>query len=218
MEQEWKQTQINELGNVIHSEGVGESIRKYNEHKTKIESLERKVVTRKQSLQKAQEALEAEKKNLLTELQKYFQQPLFNEIYQKIDPHPYMKKVSYEIMYNDEKNEPELYIKTLADECEPYHPELFFSTAQLNTVALSSFLSRALSLTEIPIGTIVIDDPVGHFDDMNILGFADLMRSIIEKSQKQIVITTHDETVYQIFRRKLPPEVYRSRFIDMTAE
>lgn len=119
---------------------------------------------------------------------------------------------------NDEKNEPELYIKTLADKREPYHPELFFSTAQLNTVALSSFLSRALSLTEIPIGTIVIDDPVGHFDDMNILGFADLMRSIIEKSQKQIVITTHDETVYQIFRRKLPPEIYSSRFIDMTAE
>ena len=82
-----------------------------------------------------------------------------------------MKKVSYEIMYNDEKNEPELYIKTRADEREPYHPELFFSTAQLNTVALSSFLSRALSLTGIPIGTIVIDDPVGHFDDMNILGF-----------------------------------------------
>lgn len=218
IEQKRKQIQLNELGNVIHSEGVGESIRKYHEYKAKIESLERKVVTRKQSLQKAQEALETEKNTLLTELQKYFQQPLFNEIYQKIDPHPYMKKVSYEIMYNDEKNEPELYIKTLADEREPYHPELFFSTAQLNTVALSSFLSRALSLTEIPIGTIVIDDPVGHFDDMNILGFADLMRSIIEKSQKQIVITTHDETVYQIFRRKLPPEVYRSRFIDMTAE
>lgn len=217
-EQEQKQTQISKLGNVIYSEGVSESIRKYNEYKTKIESLEHKIVTRKQALQKAQEALEAEKKTLLAELQKYFQQPLFNEIYQKIDPHPYMKKVSYEIMYNDEKNEPELYIKTLADKREPYHPELFFSTAQLNTVALSSFLSRALSLTEIPIGTIVIDDPVGHFDDMNILGFADLMRSIIEKSQKQIVITTHDETVYQIFRRKLPPEIYSSRFIDMTAE
>lgn len=96
-----------------------------------------------------------------------------------------MKKVSYEIMYNDEKNEPELYIKTQADEREPYHPELFFSTAQLNTVALSSFLSRALSLTGIPIGTIVIDDPVGHFDDMNILGFADLMRSIIEKARSK---------------------------------
>ena len=141
---------------------------------------------------------------------------LLDEIDQ--DWEPDYKKVSYEIMYNDEKNEPELYIKTQADEREPYHPELFFSTAQLNTVALSSFLSRALSLTGIPIGTIVIDDPVGHFDDMNILGFADLMRSIIEKSKKQIVITTHDETVYQIFRRKLPPEIYRSRFIDMTEE
>lgn len=218
LEQEQIKAQISELGNVICSEGVGESIRKYNEYKLRIESLEKKVTARKQAVQKAQDALEKEKETLLAELQKYFQQPLFNEIYQKIDPHPYMKKVSYEIMYNDEKNEPELYIKTQADEREPYHPELFFSTAQLNTVALSSFLSRALSLTGIPIGTIVIDDPVGHFDDMNILGFADLMRSIIEKSKKQIVITTHDETVYQIFRRKLPPEIYRSRFIDMTEE
>ena len=86
----------------------------------------------------------------------------------------------------------------------------------MNTVALSSFLSRALSLVDIPIDTIVIDDPVGHFDDMNILGFADLVRSILENSRKQIVITTHDETVYQIFRRKLPPENYHSRFIDLT--
>lgn len=89
-------------------------------------------------------------------------------------------------MYNDEKNEPELYIKTLADKREPYHPELFFSTAQLNTVALSSFLSRALSLTEIPIGTIVIDDPVGHFDDMNILGFADLMEASLKKVRNKL--------------------------------
>ena len=103
---------------MICSEGVGESIRKYNEYKLRIESLEKKVTARKQAVQKAQDALEKEKETLLAELQKYFQQPLFNEIYQKIDPHPYMKKVSYEIMYNDEKNEPELYIKTQADERE----------------------------------------------------------------------------------------------------
>ena len=53
---------------------------------------------------------------------------------------------------------------------------------------------------------------------MNILGFADLIRSILENSEKQIIITTHDETVYQIFRRKIPPEKYKSRFIDMTME
>ena len=125
LEQEQIKAQISELGNVICSEGVGESIRKYNEYKLRIESLEKKVTARKQAVQKAQDALEKEKETLLAELQKYFQQPLFNEIYQKIDPHPYMKKVSYEIMYNDEKNEPELYIKTQADEREPYHPELF---------------------------------------------------------------------------------------------
>lgn len=92
LEQEQIKAQISELGNVICSEGVGESIRKYNEYKLRIESLEKKVTARKQAVQKAQDALEKEKETLLAELQKYFQQPLFNEIYQKIDPHPYMKK------------------------------------------------------------------------------------------------------------------------------
>lgn len=65
-----------------------------------------------------------------------------------------MKTVSYEVGYNSEKNEPELYITTQTDGNECYQPEWFFSTAQLNTVALSSFLSRALSLVDIPIDTI----------------------------------------------------------------
>ena len=215
-QQDEKNKQLESLNTVIHSEEIKESFRKYNENKAKLESQKRKMENWNGTLEQAGTALEAEKKELLCKLQEFFQQPLFNEIYQKIDPHPYMKTVSYEVGYNSEKNEPELYITTQTDGNECYQPEWFFSTAQLNTVALSSFLSRALSLVDIPIDTIVIDDPVGHFDDMNILGFADLVRSILENSRKQIVITTHDETVYQIFRRKLPPENYHSRFIDLT--
>ncbi len=215
-QQDEKNKQLEGLNTVIHSEEIKESFRKYNENKAKLESQKRKMENWNGTLEQAGTALEAEKKELLCKLQEFFQQPLFNEIYQKIDPHPYMKTVSYEVGYNSEKNEPELYITTQTDGNECYQPEWFFSTAQLNTVALSSFLSRALSLVDIPIDTIVIDDPVGHFDDMNILGFADLVRSILENSRKQIVITTHDETVYQIFRRKLPPENYHSRFIDLT--
>lgn len=66
-----------------------------------------------------------------------------------------------------------------------------------------------------PLHTILIDDPVGHFDDLNILGFADLLRSILEVSHKQIIMTTHDRTVFQIIRRKLPPEYYRTRYITL---
>ena len=60
LEQEQIKAQISELGNVICSEGVGESIRKYNEYKLRIESLEKKVTARKQAVQKAQDALEKE--------------------------------------------------------------------------------------------------------------------------------------------------------------
>lgn len=159
------------------------------------------------------------------------EKPFQNELHwnQIIMPHDQIEKFVSAIKPSDRYNEwmicvdpngilQEQYKRRYTEYSEEQKLFKNIEIEQLNTVALSSFLSRALSLTEIPIGTIVIDDPVGHFDDMNILGFADLMRSIIEKSQKQIVITTHDETVYQIFRRKLPPEIYSSRFIDMTAE
>ena len=208
---------LERLGEIQFSGGMIEGIKEYKNNEMRIRSMNRKIEEKKDELKIAKQSVDQAEKKLLSKLQDYFSQPLFNEIYQKIDPHPYMKNVTYRINYNEEKEEPELYIEACTEDQEPYHPEWFFSTAQLNTVALSSFLSRALSLTNLPIGTILIDDPVGHFDDMNILGFADLMRSIIEKSGKQIVITTHDETVYQIFRRKLPPEKYNSRFIDMTS-
>ena len=39
---------------------------------------------------------------------------------------------------------------------------------------------------------------------------------IEEDMEMSLDSDTHVETVYQIFRRKLPPENYHSRFIDLT--
>ena len=64
---------------------------------------------------------------------------------------------------------------------EFYRPETYFSTAQLNTVAFSSFFGRALSANNLPVKAICIDDPIGHFDDMNIWEFTDMIRCILEK-------------------------------------
>lgn len=218
VKQEYRGKLLEKLYEIQYSGGLVEGIEKYKNNEKELRKLEENRFEMKYAIIKAEREVNKEKNKLLEKMDAYFRQPLFNEIYQKIDPHPYMKNVEYQIQYNEEKNQPELYINTCTEDHDIYQPEWFFSTAQLNTVALSSFLSRALSLTELPIGTILIDDPVGHFDDMNILGFADLIRSILENSEKQIIITTHDETVYQIFRRKIPPEKYKSRFIDMTME
>ena len=42
-------------------------------------------------------------------LKDYFSQNIMNEIYQKIDPHDFMKNVDYHLSFS-EKDEPQLYI------------------------------------------------------------------------------------------------------------
>ena len=143
-----------------------------------------------------------------------------DEIYQKIDAHDVMKHLRYELSFNDNQKG-ELVIHAMENidenaEDSNYRPEIYFSTAQLNTVAFSSFFSRALnSFSKLPIQSIFIDDPIGSYDDMNALGFADLIRSLLENSKCQIIMSTHDETIFKILQRKLDNRYYSSCFIEL---
>ncbi len=65
------------------------------------------------------------------------------------------------------------------------------------------------------IQSIFIDDPIGSYDDMNALGFADLIRSLLENSKCQIIMSTHDETIFKILQRKLDNRYYSSCFIEL---
>lgn len=197
------------------------SARTYFEKYTKIcKMIENQNSNREKKLLQIQEVkgiYEKEKDNLETKLKDYFSQAIMNEIYQKIDPHEIMKNVTYHLNFN-EKDEPQLFIEVCEKEKsdkEFYRPETYFSTAQLNTVAFSSFFGRALSVSNLPIKTICIDDPIGHFDDMNILGFTDMIRCILEKQDCQIIMSTHEEKVYQIMKRKLDPNFYNTSFIQL---
>ena len=167
--------------------------------------------------QEAKEKFDIEKEKLENKLKAYFSQTIMNEIYQKIDPHDIMKNVIYHLNFN-EKDEPQLFVEVCEEEKadkEFYRPETYFSTAQLNTVAFSSFFGRALSANNLPIKAICVDDPIGHFDDMNILGFTDMIRCILEKQDCQIIMSTHDEKVYQIMKRKLDTDYYNTSFIQL---
>ena len=141
-------------------------------------------------------------------------------IYQKIDAHDIMKHLRYELSFNDNQKG-ELIIHALENmdsktANSDYRPEIYFSTAQLNTVAFSSFFSRALNTySKLPIQSIFIDDPIGSYDDMNVLGFADLIRCLLENTKCQIVMSTHDETVFKILKRKLDKKYYSSCFIEL---
>lgn len=47
---------------------------------------------------------------------------------------------------------------------------------------------------------------------MNILGFLDLIRSIIMHTDVQIIMTTHDSKIFDIMQRKLNCKYHSSRF------
>ena len=192
----------------------------YAEYKSKVkehEKLELQKQKSQENIQKQNEIINEIKEELQTLLAEYFGQSSMDEIYQKIDAHDIMKHLRYELSFNDnQKGELVIHaLENIADNTD-YRPEIYFSTAQLNTVAFSSFFSRALNTyTQLPIQSIFIDDPIGSYDDMNVLGFADLIRSLLESSKCQIVMSTHDETVFRILKRKLNREYYSSCFIEL---
>lgn len=176
----------------------------------------RKEIRIKNNEKNKQNAIFIESREKLENLLKsYFSQSIMNEIYMKIEPHEVMKNVDYHLDFN-EKDEPELSINAVNSKDDYCRPEIYFSTAQLNTVAFSSFFSRALDSSDLQIQTICVDDPIGHFDDMNILGFTDMIRSILETKKCQIIMSTHDEKIFQIMERKLSSTYYNSKFIKLT--
>ncbi|HAT4267191.1 TPA: AAA family ATPase [Clostridium perfringens] len=144
-----------------------------------------------------------------------------NQIYSIIEPNKEFSRLKIEVGFsnkgkNQEEDIPELYLKTYGENNQTILPEYFFSTAQLNTVALSIFLGQALSM-DLKVKTIFIDDPVGHFDDINVLAFVDLLRNIIVDGKWQIVISTHDESFFNLLKNKISDDYYNSKFITFSS-
>lgn len=190
---------------------------KYKSVTEQIDTNKEIYASTQEETKEAEEDFQLAKETFEKSLKDYFSQNIMNEIYQKIDPHDFMKNVDYHLSFN-EKDEPQLYIvvnEQIGDETDSYRPEWYFSTAQLNTVAFSSFFGRALTANNLTFRTIFIDDPISHFDDMNMLGFSDMIRSIIESTDCQIIMSTHDRKIYNILRRKLDDQYYSSCFIDL---
>ena len=87
-----------------------------------------------------------------------------------------------------------------------YFPSDYFSASQMNIVALSIFLSAALTQTWSFFSPILIDDPVTHFDDLNAYSFIDLIRGLIlldtPGNGRQFIISTCEEQLFQLMRDK----------------
>ena len=150
-------------------------------------------------------------------VEEFFFTDLINAIYSKIDPHPSFKTVQF-IADFESSDKPGLSIVLQGEKGDIISPMLYFSAAQLNILSLSVFLANALHATDkfgTPLDVILIDDPIQSMDSINVLATIDLFRNVSERFNKQIIISTHDENFFGLLKRKIPTDVFNSKFLQL---
>ncbi|MGD1451486.1 hypothetical protein [Vibrio harveyi] len=155
-------------------------------------------------------------KRLKKKIDSYFYSDLVNQIYSKIDPHPGFKKVVFECTFND-NDKPKLNVYLSNDETSALiSPNIYLSSAQISVLSLSIFMARALNSEDYngkPVDCILIDDPVQSMDSINVLSVIDLFRNLAVMFNKQIIISTHDERFFKLFKAKAPKNI--SKFFEL---
>lgn len=181
-----------------------------------LETLKLKIDKR----ERVDKALVAERVKIIGRLEvlvnDFFFEDLINSIYKKIDPHPTFKKVEFKVSFETDK--PSLNILVSDRAGGMISPILYFSAAQTNILSLSVFLANALHAKDDKgnsIDVILVDDPIQSMDSINVLSTIDLLRSICLKFGKQIIISTHDENFFRLLQRKIPPQVFGSKFFQL---
>lgn len=186
---------------------------RWKEISEKLKKAEKETAAGKQRVAEAEDDYQQQKQKIEQEMEEFLQRYQMGEIYEKLEPHEKLKHLVARFSF-DEKEQPGLSFAVIGEDGKPYPPAWFLSTAQLNVVAFAIFLGKALQKEDVPLKSIFIDDPIGHFDEMNIVGFVDLLRNILENTDRQLIISTHEERVFRLIRRKMPKESYPVCYID----
>lgn len=152
------------------------------------------------------------KEYLRERVKDFFYEDLINQLYDKIDPHPDFKKVQFKPNFEDDPPRLDV-IVTDSNNNQEIIPNLYYSTAQINILSLSIFLASALNSKEYD--CIFIDDPIQSMDSINVLSTIDLLRSIVVNHGKQVILSTHDQNFHNLLKKKMPPELFKSKFMEL---
>jgi exonuclease SbcC len=190
---------------------------RYMDGQRKIEAISSRITF---LTEKVRQRLDQEKNRLAAiidqQIQSFFYEDLINQLYKKIDPHPNYKTIKFKCDFSELK--PKLNVFVSGSEDEYIIPNLYFSTAQTNILSLSIFLAKALNARDDSgqqINCIFIDDPIQSLDSINILSTIDLIRSLVVNFEKQIILSTHDENFHHLLQKKIPSEMFNSKFLEL---
>ncbi|MEG1198501.1 MAG: hypothetical protein RSD53_03860, partial [Algoriella sp.] len=145
-------------------------------------------------------------------IKNFFHEELINKLYKKIDPHPEFKSVKFKANFDYDHPRLDVFVENTKNE-NVLIPNLYFSTAQINILSLSIFLASALNSIEY--NCVFIDDPIQSMDSVNVLSTVDLFRSLVVNEGKQIILSTHDENFHNLLMKKMPPNLFDSKFLEL---
>ena len=86
-----------------------------------------------------------------------------------------------------------------------FRPTDYFSQSQQQTLLLGLFLTACVSQTWSGLAPVFLDDPIAHFDDLNIFAFLDLIDGLLNDygaGKRQFVISTCDQKFLELAREK----------------
>jgi len=92
------------------------------------------------------------------------------------------------------------------------NPRSMLSAGNLNTAALTLFLSLHLSV-EPQLPWLVIDDPVQSMDEIHIAQFAALIRTLSRQRNRQTIIAVHERPLFDYLALELSPAFEGDRLV-----
>jgi exonuclease SbcC len=92
------------------------------------------------------------------------------------------------------------------------NPRAMLSAGNLNTAALTLFLSLHLSVAP-SLPWLVIDDPVQSMDEVHIAQFAALLRNLAKVQRRQVILAVHERPLFDYLALELSPAFQGDRLI-----
>ena len=102
---------------------------------------------------------------------------------------------------------------------EKLRPTDYFSQSQQQTLLLGLFLTTCISQTWSSLSSVLLDDPVTHFDNLNTYAFLDLIAGLVdsEAAGHQFILSTCDEKFFQLSRQRFRHLGKRATFYTFSA-
>ena len=98
-------------------------------------------------------------------------------------------------------------------------PTDYFSDSQQRTLLLGLFLTASISQSWSSLSTVLLDDPIMHFDDLNTYSFLDMVAGFLDarSGPRQFIISTCDRKVLQLARNRFRHLAREARFYEFSA-